>query len=322
MMKQPADLGNRISLIDLYDLKTPQRTGTYVLHEEELAIIETGPSPSVPYLLKGLETLHIDPKDIQYIIVTHIHLDHAGGVGALLEKCPNARVIVHPKGKRHLAEPSRLISGAKAVYGEKFDDLFSPVLPVPEDRLIAKEDGDTLKLGSGRTLTFLDTPGHANHHFSIYDSRSRGVFTGDTIGVFYPQLLKNGLEYCLPSTSPNQFQPEAMLQSAERLEQLQPERIYFGHFGMLENPSAAFEQLRFWLPKFVEAGEKVMADRANASMEEKAQAVFQALYQEVSAFLQEKNIPSTSEAYDIIRLDLHVCSMGIVDYLQKTIEQG
>jgi glyoxylase-like metal-dependent hydrolase (beta-lactamase superfamily II) len=320
-MKQPVDLGNRISLIDLYDLKTPQRTGTYVFHEEEIAIIETGPSPSVPYLLKGLETLHIDPADIRYIIVTHIHLDHAGGVGALLEKCPNALVVVHPKGKRHLADPSRLIRGAKAVYGEKFDEWFSPVLPVPEDRLIVKEDGDTLTLSAERTLTFLDTPGHANHHFSIYDSRSRGIFTGDTIGVFYPQLLKDGLEYCLPSTSPNQFRPEAMLQSAERLEQLQPERIYFGHFGMLENPRAAFEQLRFWLPKFVQAGEKVMAERANASMQEKAKAVFQALYQEVSAFLQAKNVPSTSEAYDIIRLDLQVCSMGIVDYLQKTVKQ-
>lgn len=321
MMKQPVDLGNRISLIDLYDLKTPQRTGTYVFHEEEIAIIETGPSPSVPYLLKGLEALHIDPADIRYIIVTHIHLDHAGGVGVLLEKCPNALVVVHPKGKRHLADPSRLIRGAKAVYGEKFDEWFSPVLPVPEDRLIVKEDGDTLTLSDERTLTFLDTPGHANHHFSIYDSFSRGVFTGDTIGVFYPQLLKDGLEYCLPSTSPNQFRPEAMLQSAERLEQLQPERIYFGHFGVLENPRAAFEQLRFWLPKFVQAGEKVMVEQANASMQEKAKAVFQALYQEVSAFLQEKNIPSTSEAYDIIRLDLQVCSMGIVDYLQKTVKQ-
>jgi glyoxylase-like metal-dependent hydrolase (beta-lactamase superfamily II) len=322
IMQKPVDLGHGISMIDLYDLGVAQRTGTYVLHEEEIAIIETGPSPSVPYLLKGLETLQIDPADIRYIIVTHIHLDHAGGAGALLEKCPNARVIVHPKGKRHLADPSRLIAGAKAVYRENFDELFSPVLPVPEDRLIVKEDGDTLTLSNERTLTFLDTPGHANHHFSIYDSRSRGVFTGDTIGVFYPQLLKDGLEYCLPSTSPNQFRPEAMLQSAERLEQLQPERIYFGHFGMLENPRAAFEQLRFWLPKFVQAGEKVMAEQHDAPMQEKAKAVFQALYQEVSAFLQEKNIPSTSEAYDIIRLDLQVCSMGIVDYLQKTIQQG
>jgi glyoxylase-like metal-dependent hydrolase (beta-lactamase superfamily II) len=317
MMKKPRDLGHNISLIDLFDLGVAERTGTYVLHEEELAIIETGPSPSVPYLLKGLEALHIDPADIRYIIVTHIHLDHAGGAGVLLEKCPNALVVVHPKGKRHLADPSRLIQGAKAVYGEKFDKLFSPVVPVPEDRLIVKEDGDTLTLGSERTLTFLDTPGHANHHFSIYDSRSRGVFTGDTIGVFYPQLLKDGLEYCLPSTSPNQFRPETMLQSAERLEQLQPERIYFGHFGVLENPRAAFEQLRFWLPKFVEAGEKVIAKTPEASVQEKAEAVFCKLYEEVSAFLKERNISPTSEAYDIIRLDLQVCSMGIVDYLQK-----
>jgi glyoxylase-like metal-dependent hydrolase (beta-lactamase superfamily II) len=288
-----------------------------VLHEEELTIIETSASPSIPYLLKGLEMLGLEAKNIKNIIVTHIHLDHAGGVGLLLEQCPNANVFVHPKGKRHLADPSRLIQGAKAVYREKFDELFNPILPVPEERLFAMEDGDTIQIGENRTLTFLHTPGHANHHFSIYDSRSKGVFTGDTIGVFYPQLLEYGLEFYLPSTSPNQFNPEAMLDSAERLENLNLERVYFGHFGMSENPSAVFEQLKQWLPKFVEAGEKMMNEQPNSSFEEKTNAVFNSLFAMVRAFLDEQHIPREADVYEIIRLDLNVCAMGIVDYLQK-----
>lgn len=316
-MQKPIDLGHGISLIDVFDLGVAQRTGTYVLHEEELTIIETSASPSIPYLLKGLETLGIAAKNIKNIIVTHIHLDHAGGVGLLLDKCPNANVIVHPKGKRHLADPSRLIQGAQAVYREKFDELFNPILPVPEERLFTMEDGDILQIGENRTLTFLHTPGHANHHFSIYDSRSNGVFTGDTVGVFYPQLLEYGLEFYLPSTSPNQFNPTAMLDSADRLESLNIERIYFGHFGMSNNPSDAFEQLRYWLPKFVEVGERITKDNPNASFEEKTDAVSRDLFEMISAFLDKQNVPREADVYEIISLDLKVCAMGIIDYLQK-----
>jgi glyoxylase-like metal-dependent hydrolase (beta-lactamase superfamily II) len=316
-MQNPIDLGHGVSLIDVYDLGVAQRTGTYVLHEEELTIIETSASPSVPYLLKGLEALGLEARNIKNIIVTHIHLDHAGGVGLLLEQCPNVNVFVHPKGKRHLADPSRLIQGAKAVYGEKFDELFNPILPVPEERLFAMEDGDTLQIGENRTLTFLDTPGHANHHFSIYDSRSKGVFTGDTVGVFYPQLLEYGLEFYLPSTSPNQFNPKAMLDSAERLENLNIDRVYFGHFGMSENPSAVFKQLRYWLPKFVEVGEKVTQEIPDAPFDEKANAISNGLFEMISTYLDEHHVPREADVYKIIRLDLQVCAMGIADYFLK-----
>ncbi|AGT31969.1 beta-lactamase [Geobacillus genomosp. 3] len=316
-MNDPIDLGRRVSLIDLYDLRMPQRTGTYVLHEENLAIVETGPGPSVPHLLAGLKALQIDPADIRYIIVTHIHLDHAGGAGLLLEHCPNAMVVVHPKGKRHLVDPSRLIAGAKAVYGARFEELFDPIVPIPEERLVVKEDGEALVLSEERTLTFYDTPGHANHHVSIYDSYSRGVFTGDTIGVFYPQLLDSALEFCLPSTSPNQFNPEAMERSAERLEALNPERIYFGHFGALDNPKAAFRQLRVWLPKFVEAGKEAMDRHPDAPAAEQAKKAAQLLYHDVKAFLNEHNVPSSSPAYAAIELDLQVCAMGLIDYWRK-----
>ncbi|MFE8696201.1 MBL fold metallo-hydrolase [Cytobacillus sp. FJAT-53684] len=311
------DLGLGVSIIDLMDLGKEKRTGSYILHAEELTIIETSASPSIPYLLEGFKKLSIDPKDIKNIIVTHIHLDHAGGVGLLLESCPNAKVIVHPRGKRHLADPSKLILGAKAVYREKFDELFDPIIPVPEDRLIVKEDGDTLQIGEKRILTFLDTPGHANHHFSIHDSFSNGIFTGDTIGVFYPQLFEKGVELYLPSTSPNQFDPDAMLQSMEKIKALEVDRIYFGHYGMTKNPAHVYEQITKWLPLFMEDAGEIWMNKQDESIETKSERLFQALFERVSTYLSEKNISLDENLSEIIQLDLSVGSMGIVDYLAK-----
>ncbi|GEL76451.1 MBL fold metallo-hydrolase [Tenuibacillus multivorans] len=314
-MSQPKALGNQITLIDLYDLKMPERTGSYILHAEELTIVETSASPSVPYLLEGLKNLNIDPKDVKHIIVTHIHLDHAGGVGLLLESCPNATVYVHPKGKRHLADPSKLIAGARAVYGEQFDELFDPIVPVPEDRLIEMNEGDSLKIDEDRVLTFYDSPGHAKHHFSIHDSLSNGIFTGDTIGVYYPQA--EGLNFVLPSTSPNQFDPDAMLNSLEKIESLNVDQIYFGHYGRSRDPEHVYEQIRFWLPRFVEVGEKVFEEKPDTSFEEKSVAVTEGLKNIVTTHLVEQNIPSNHIIYNYLDLDMKVCAMGIVDYLGK-----
>ncbi|MBB6453160.1 glyoxylase-like metal-dependent hydrolase (beta-lactamase superfamily II) [Salirhabdus euzebyi] len=316
-MSVPTDLGKSISLIDLLDLGMKERTGSYVLHAEELTIVETSASPSIRHLLKGLEKLHIDPKDIKNIIVTHIHLDHAGGVGFLLEKCPNAKVIVHPRGKRHLANPTKLIQGARAVYGKMFDALFHPIFRVPEGRLITKEDGDTLKIGENRILTFYDTPGHANHHFSIHDSFSNGIFTGDTIGVIYPQTKINGFEFVLPSTSPNQFDPNAMLASLERIEKLGVEQIYFGHYGMSEKPKDVFNQIRFWLPKFLDTGKNILKEYPGGTYKEKADHIAKKLTQDVTTFLDEKGLTPDHEVYQYIKVDLQVCALGIVDYLAK-----
>ncbi|MED3551347.1 MBL fold metallo-hydrolase [Cytobacillus praedii] len=311
------DLGRGISIIDAMDLGKEKRTGCYVLHAQDLTIIETCASPSIPYLLEGFKNLGIDLKDIKNIIVTHVHLDHAGGVGLLLESCPNAKVIVHPRGMRHLADPSKLILGARAVYGEKFDELFDPILPVPSNRLLVKEDGDTLQIGEGRILTFYDTPGHAKHHFSIHDSLSNGIFTGDTIGVFYPQLFDQGIELYLPSTSPNQFDPDAMLDSLEKIKALEVDRIYFGHYGMTDNPSHVYAQIYKWLPIFMEAGEKVWKDKQDDSNETKCEALFQKLFAEIHSFLSDKECMLDQEMTEIIKLDLSVGSMGIIDYLAK-----
>jgi glyoxylase-like metal-dependent hydrolase (beta-lactamase superfamily II) len=309
--KKPIDLGNRIHLIDGFDLGRPSRTGTYVMDEENLTLIETGPSPSVPYIREGLTELGFKLEDVKYIIVTHIHLDHAGGTGLFLQECPNAQVVVHPKGARHLADPTRLVAGAKAVYSANFDALFDPVVAVPEERLLTKDDGDTLSIGADCTLEFLDTPGHAKHHFSIYDPVSNGMFTGDTAGIRYELLANEGNDFFLPTTTPNHFDPEEMLHSINRIRKQNVDRVYFGHFGMTENIEEAFRQVSEWLPVFVEEGKRVLGSGKGVN------ELTDALIDRLRNHLESLNVKEDHEIYEILQLDMQVCAMGIVDYLQK-----
>ncbi|MED4353039.1 MBL fold metallo-hydrolase [Schinkia azotoformans] len=311
MNKKPVNLGNNISFFDVFDLGMENRTGTYVIHDEKLTIVETSASPSIPYLLEGLKNLEIDPSEIHYIIVTHIHLDHAGGAGLLLKQCPNAKVIVHPRGFRHLIDPSRLIAGARLVYGDDFDRLYDPIYPIPEDRLIVKQDGETLEIGK-RTLTFYDTPGHAKHHFSIHDSLSNGIFTGDTIGIYYQDVEE--FDFFLPSTSPNQFDPDDMLHSLKKIEELNVSLIYFGHFGKSNNPSLVYSEIKKWLPVFVETGKEIYLEHKEMTLEELTPLISENLFGKIKAYLSEKNIPNNHKVYTILKLDIDVCSMGLADY--------
>ncbi|MFO7263110.1 MAG: MBL fold metallo-hydrolase [Bacillaceae bacterium G1] len=319
MSQNVVDLGHGISLIDLYDMGFENRTGCYVFREERV-VLETGPSPSIPHLLDGLKTLNIAPESIRYIIVTHIHLDHSGGAGRLLTHCPNAQVVVHPRGARHLIDPSRLIASAKVVYGEKFDQFFHPIVPVPEDRILTRSDGDTLTIGPERTLQFLDTPGHALHHFSVYDPVSNGIFSGDTAGIRYNQLEEEGIPFFLPTTSPNQFDPEAMRASIERFRAMHIDRLYFGHYGMTTLVDEAFRQVTHWLDRFVALGQQFVAQH-DVSMENIAKQTFalaNQLMQAVRDHLTAQGVAANHRVYDILTLDSQVDAMGILDYLLKT----
>lgn len=309
--KQPIHIDNRINLIDGFDLGKPERTGTYVIDEQDLTIVETGPSPSIKYVKEGLKSLGFSLEDVKYIIVTHVHLDHAGGAGLLMKDCPNARVVVHPKGARHLVDPKRLAAGARAVYGESFAELFDPIVPVPKEKLLVKGEGDELKIGPECTLEFLDTPGHAKHHFSIYDPGSNGIFTGDTVGIRYDQLIHDGIDFFLPSTSPNHFDPSAMHQAIKRIRDLHVDRIYYGHFGMTSLINEALDQVSEWLDIFVEEGEKTFA-----AGEGYAELATRLLYR-VKEHLRQLNVPDNHDVYILINLDMQVSALGIIDYFQK-----
>ncbi|WP_299086732.1 MBL fold metallo-hydrolase [uncultured Metabacillus sp.] len=310
-------IDERISIIDSLDLGMQGRTSCYVLQDEKVVLFEPSASPSIPFLLEGLSELNIPLEEIAFIIVTHIHLDHAGGAGLLLEKCRNAKLIVHPRGAKHMIDPARLISSARAVYKDEFDRLFHPIIPVPENRLLIKSHGEKIKIGKNSYLTFFNTPGHANHHFSIYDSVSNGIFTGDTIGIFYQDLLDQGIEFYLPSTSPNQFNPKAMLESAKMIEELQVDKIYFSHFGVSCQPQLVFSELRKWLPIFVDTAQKIVEKSKDSSFEECCKAVETELNHLVFNQLRKQNIMIADQAYAMLKLDLSVSAIGLVDYLRK-----
>ncbi|HSJ37802.1 MAG TPA: MBL fold metallo-hydrolase [Planococcus sp. (in: firmicutes)] len=307
----PLHLTDRIALIDGFDMGIAERTGTYVIDEEQLTLVETGPSPSVAHIKEGLKKLGHELSDVKYVIVTHIHLDHAGGAGLVLQECPNATLVVHPKGARHLSDPSRLVAGAKMVYGDRFSRLFDPVVAVPEQRLLIKGEGDQLQIGPACVLQFWDSPGHANHHLAIIDPVSNGIFTGDTAGIHYEQLAKEGIEFHLPSTSPNQFDPDIMRQSISRMQQENFSRAFYGHFGMTENPATAFSQSLEWLDLF-------MAEAQAAVLEGEGHTELAArLKERVSTHLSALGVPDRHEVYMLLELDLMVSSMGLLDYLGR-----
>jgi len=204
-----------------------------VVEEGRAALIDSANNDSVPRVMAVLEHLGIAPEQVDYVIATHVHLDHAGGVGALLSRLPQAKLVVHPRGARHMIDPSRLIASTIEVYGaQTAAKMYGEILPVDPQRLIETQHGMALAL-SGRKLTFLDTPGHARHHHCIVDGRSGHIFAGDTFGLSYRCWDRDGRCFVFPSTTPVQFDPPALHRSVDLLASYQPEAIYVTHFSQV-----------------------------------------------------------------------------------------
>jgi len=249
---QHTDLGHGISLIDAEYLY-PGVVAVYLLQQnDQLAIIETGTANSAANILAVIESQGFSTDNIAYIIPTHVHLDHAGGAGELMQHCQNAQLVIHPYGARHMIDPSKLIAGTIAVYGEKkFKQLYGELKPIDEQRVIEAPDNFELALGD-RRLLFLDTPGHARHHFCVYDEGSQGIFTGDTFGLSYQKLSTANGPFIFPTTTPIQFDPPALLQSIDRLMSLRPKQMYLTHFGDIEPTDAVVSQLKKRVQDFTE----------------------------------------------------------------------
>ena len=202
-----------------------------IVEEGRGAFVDCGTNHSVPHLLSAVQRAGITPADIDLLIVTHVHLDHAGGAGLLMQQLPNATLIVHPRAAPHLIDPEKLIAGATAVYGEEeMQRSYGTLHPVPETRVRIVADGETVML-AGRALECIDTPGHARHHHCIWDARSRSWFTGDTFGLSYRELDGPQGAFILPTTTPVQFEPEALKASIARMAARGPEAMYLTHYG-------------------------------------------------------------------------------------------
>lgn len=259
---QHIDYGQGIHVLDSGYLRPGLAAVYLIVHDGRVAVVDTGTQQSVPVVLDALTALGLGPEAVDYILLTHVHLDHAGAAGALLARCPNARLVVHPRGAPHMVDPARLVAGATAVYGaEKFRALYGEILPVPAERVIEAGEGFVLDF-SGRRLVFRDTPGHARHHLCIHDAASGGVFTGDAFGLSYRELDVDGRPFIFPTTTPVQFEPEAMHASIDRIMALGPRVAYLTHFGRVSDLPRLAGDLHALLDAFVRLAEAAPVDGA------------------------------------------------------------
>ncbi len=214
-----------------------------IVENGRAAFVDCGTNHSVPLLLEALAVAGLSPSDVDWVLPTHAHLDHAGGAGLLMQRLPNARLVAHPRAAPHLIDPARLIAGATAVYGEtEMQRSYGQIQPVPEERVVIAEDGHSIGL-AGRTLLLLDTPGHARHHYCVWDERSRSWFTGDTFGLSYRELDSAQGAFILPTSSPVQFEPELLKASIGRMLAYAPQRMRLTHYGAVGNVEKLAENL-------------------------------------------------------------------------------
>lgn len=224
----------------------------FVVEDGRVAIVDTGTNESLPRVIDALEAMDLGVDSVDYVILTHIHLDHAGGAGAMMRAFPNARLVVHPRGARHMADPSKLVAGAAAVYGaNEVRRMYGEILPIDAARIVEAPHETRIDL-AGRELLCLDTPGHARHHICIVDRGSNTIFTGDTFGLSYRELDTDGRQFVFPTTTPVQFDPEAMHSSIDLLMSFAPRAMYLTHFSELRDVERCADDLHRLVDTHVE----------------------------------------------------------------------
>jgi len=292
----------------------PRFDAAYLIVEQgRAAFVDAGTNHSVPRLLAALDAAGLAPEAVDLVIATHVHLDHAGGVGLLMRHLPRARLVAHPRGARHLIDPVHLVKGATAVYGaEEFERSYGTIVGVPEDRVVQSNDGMTMTL-AGRPLLFLDTPGHAMHHHCIWDERSRGIFTGDTFGLSYREFDTARGAWITPTTTPVQFQPQALRRSIERLLAFAPQQIYVTHYGAVGDVPRLAELLLGQLDEMVALARSLAAapDRHDA-LKRGLQAILLRSLRAHGVTLSDERIR------ELLALDFELNAQGIGIWLDRT----
>lgn len=303
-----------IFTVDADFLKTHGAAVYLIRSNDRIAIIDTGAQSSIEPIKAALTKLDLNWQAVDYIILTHIHLDHAGAASQLVQLCPNATLIVHPKGARHMIDPQQLIDGTIAVYGESyFNRVYGEILPIDTDRVQTTKDGSTVDL-AGRQLRFIFTPGHANHHHSIHDPQTNSVFSGDTFGVSYPSFRHGETSYFLPSTTPVQFDPEALHQSIDRIRELSPSYIFPTHFGVSKFSNTTAAQLHEQIDMLVRLTQSTVEKHGLDCKDELENALIDYASNCLQNWLPDANL---DDAKQWMKMDCELNAQGLLVWQQK-----
>jgi glyoxylase-like metal-dependent hydrolase (beta-lactamase superfamily II) len=302
MRMHTKQIGKNLYMIELETGGFRNLICSYVILGKKPFIVESGPTSSVPRLLLGLQELNISFEDIEYIAVTHVHLDHGGGAGTLLKSLPNAKVIVHPRGMPHLIDPARLWSASQSVLGF-VSEIFGKPEPVPKNRIIPVTEGE-FDLGFGYKLTVAETVGHASHNLSYQESFNGGIFPGDAAGTYIPEF-----GVVVPTTPPP-FHLEAALNSLDKLIGLNPTALYFSHFGKADNAVQRLKDYKMQLQLWAD----ISADgvRKNQSLEQIAGRIIaeDKAMNKIIVFVRTHQIYSKTM--------LENCVRGFIDYAKTS----
>lgn len=283
-----------------------------MVQDGRAAFIDTGTNFAVPRLLGALQALGLQPDAVDWVIPTHVHLDHAGGAGLLLQDLPGARLLVHPRGARHLIDPGRLWASATAVYGaEEMARSYGALVPVAADRVVHSSDGMVVAL-AGRELLLIDTPGHARHHHCIWDAATRGWFTGDTFGLSYREFDTARGAWIVPTSTPVQFNPQALLASIQRLLAMQPSCMYLTHFGRVGDVPRLGTLLIDLLTQMADLGRSLQhaADRHQALKDGQLEIFARSLAEHGCSL-------SRTQIAELLAIDLELNAQGMAIWLDR-----
>lgn len=294
MHADTVDLGNNVFMMDTRMGGYDSITSSYLIRGSRPCLVETGTARSAPVVIEQLASLGIGAQDLATIVVTHIHLDHAGGVGDLAAAFPNAQIVVHERGARHLADPSRLVASAHRVFGEVMDRLFGDLRPTEANRIDAVGEVGSVDLGDGRSLSTFYNPGHASHHIGLIDSATGDLYTGDAAGVYVPETKD-----VRPATPPPDFDLDLTLRSLAAMREVGPTRLLFSHFGPVtaieETLDASVDELHAWVDAVRSARQvSADADHAVAMVREKDRARHVTLYADDQVIAKQEALSGTA----------------------------
>ena len=303
-------LDHGITAIDT-DYVRPLLDASHLIVEDgRAAFVDTGTNFSVPFLVDALGQQHLDVGDVDFVFLTHVHLDHAGGAGRLMQRLPHAKAVLHPRGAPHMIDPGKLIKGSQAVYGkQRYLEMYGDLVPIPEERVVVADDGQSFHL-AGRTLRAFFTEGHARHHYCLDDPASQGVFTGDSFGISYRELDTAAGEFIYPTTTPVHFDPPEAHKAIDRIMACEPRHVYLTHYSRVTNLPRLAADMHRRIDDFVDIA------RRHANDQDRTARIHDSMYAYLLEHIRDHGCTANDEALrGIVRMDVELNTMGLEFWL-------